>query len=120
MALAGDPYLQRLVREHDPRFGYTTPAGLIEEDCATAVDVFNAHRLGLLDDPPAYFRGHDDGIHVLAFLLYRALERDGLARWTTYDDFVARLTRAGGALAPGHLEAAFAADPAHYPVAALK
>jgi hypothetical protein len=117
-ALERDPFLQRLVREHDPSFGYTTAAGLLEEDCVTAVHVHNAVAMGLLADPAAYFAAHDDGIHVVAFILYRALERADMTRWTTYDAFIAELA-ASGALAPGQLQATFEADPQHYPVAAL-
>lgn len=40
-ALGQDPYFQRLVQEHNPAFGYTTTAGLIEEDCATAGHIYN-------------------------------------------------------------------------------
>jgi hypothetical protein len=45
--LSKDPFLQRLVREHDPRFGYTTTAGLLEEDADTAIHIFNSVHLGV-------------------------------------------------------------------------
>ena len=68
--LGQDPYFQRLVQEHNPAFGYTTAEGLIEEDCATAVHIYNTEKFGLLGQPAVdYFRKSDDGIHVLAFLL---------------------------------------------------
>ena len=111
-----DAFLVRLTREHDPRLGYTEPAGLVEEDFDTAVHVWSAHRLGLLPDATAYFRDHDDGIHVLAFLIYRRLMRADFRAWTTYDRFVVDLARTG-ALAPGRLEAAFCAERDRYPLA---
>jgi len=113
-----DPLFARLVRDHDPAFGYTTPAGLLEEDCVTAVDVYNAHRRGLLPDVPRYFAGHDDGIHVVAFLLYRLIEREHRAG-ETYPELLLRLDREHK-LRPGALEAQFAAEPDHYPIKALQ
>ena len=112
-----DPYFERLVREHDPAFGYTTTAGLLEEDLVTAIDVYNAHHLGLLPDLAAYFPKHDDGIHVVAFLILQQLERERRAG-EPYPDFLLRLEREHK-LNPGALEAQFLAEPGHYPVKAL-
>jgi hypothetical protein len=118
-ALEADPYYQRLVREHDPAFGYRTADGLTEEDCAEAIDVFNSERLGLIDDVPAYFRDHDDGMHVLAFILYQELKRADWPRWTTFEDFLSTLFRQGK-LRSGALAERFASYPGHYPVRALR
>jgi hypothetical protein len=112
-----DPLFVRLVHDHDPAFGYTTPAGLLEEDCVTAVDVYNAHRLGLLPDVAGYFARHDDGIHVVAFLLYRLLEREHRAG-ETYPDLLLRLEREHK-LRPGALAEQFATEPDHYPIQAF-
>jgi len=49
---------------------------LLEEDLVTAIDVYNAPHLGLLPDLASYWPAHDDGIHVVAFLLVHQLERN--------------------------------------------
>ncbi|WP_426732554.1 hypothetical protein [Myxococcus faecalis] len=125
-ALEADPYFQRLVREHDPAFGYTTAKGLTEEDCAEAIDVFVSERRGLLrakDGKPltgaAFFRDHDDGMHVLAYVLYEELRRADFSQWTTYEDFLLKLFDTG-VLVPGTLEQRFRSYIGSYPVKALK
>ena len=125
-ALEKDAFYQRLVREHDPAFGYRTAEGLTEEDCATAVHIFNAERMGVLrtrDGRPRtgaeYFRNHDDGMHVLAFILYQELKRADLSRFTTYEAFILHLFDRGK-LVPGQLEQTFTAYPDHYPIKALQ
>ncbi|GEN13403.1 hypothetical protein SAMN05443572_12012 [Myxococcus fulvus] len=125
-ALEADPYFQRLVREHDPAFGYTTAKGLTEEDCAEAIDVFVSERQGLLrakDGKPltgaAFFRDHDDGMHVLAYVLYEELRRADFSQWTTYEDFLLKLFDTG-VLVPGKLEQRFRSYTGSYPVKALK
>ncbi len=125
-ALEADPYFQRLVREHDPAFGYTTARGLTEEDCAEAIDVYVSEREGLLRDRSGrpltgaeFFRDHDDGLHVLAFVLYEELKRAGPSRGGTYEAFLLGLFERG-VLAPGALERRFRASPGHYPVKALR
>ncbi|RKH57791.1 hypothetical protein [Corallococcus aberystwythensis] len=124
-ALESDPYFQRLVREHDPAFGYTTARGLTEEDCAEAIDVYVSEREGLLRNREGrpltgaeFFRAHDDGIHVLAFVLYEELKRAGPSRGGTYEAFLLGLFEQG-VLEPGGLERRFRASPGHYPVKAL-
>jgi hypothetical protein len=112
-----DPYFVRLVQHHDPSFGYTTTDGLLEEDLVTAVDVYNAHELGLLPDLAGYFADHDDGIHVVAFLILGQLGREHRAG-ETYPDLLLRLEREGK-LRPGQLEAQFQATPGSYAVKAL-
>jgi hypothetical protein len=124
-ALEADPFFQRLVREHDPAFGYTTARGLTEEDCAEAIDVYVSEREGLLrkrDGSPLsgaeFFRDHDDGIHVLAFLVYEELKRSGPAKGQRYEDFLLGLFERG-VLEPGALERRFRDTPGSYPVKAL-
>ncbi len=124
-ALEADPYFQRLLREHDPAFGYTTARGLTEEDCAEAIDVYVSEREGLLRDRDGrpltgaeFFRDHDDGLHVLAFVLYEELKRAGPSRGGTYEAFLLGLFERG-VLEPGALERRFRASPGHYPVKAL-
>ncbi|MBN9682668.1 MULTISPECIES: hypothetical protein [unclassified Corallococcus] len=124
-ALEADPYFQRLVREHDPAFGYTSARGLTEEDCAEAIDVYVSEREGLLKNREGrpltgaeFFRDHDDGMHVLAFVLYEELKLAGPSRGGTYEAFLLGLFERG-VLEPGGLERRFRASPEHYPVKAL-
>jgi hypothetical protein len=122
-SLEKDPFFRRLVAEHNPAFGYRTAEGLTEEDCVTAVDVFNAEALGLALQPgesvtaAEYFAHHDDGIHVLAFIHYQELRRADFSRWTTYPQFISSLF-ARGKLG-GNLEQEFRSYPGHYKVEAL-
>ncbi|QSQ17903.1 hypothetical protein [Myxococcus landrumensis] len=125
-ALEADPYFQRLVREHNPAFGYTTAKGLTEEDCAEAIDVFVSEREGLLrarDGKPltgaAFFRDHDDGMHVLAYVLYEELRRADFSQGMKYEDFLLKLFDTG-VLVPGKLEQRFRSYTGTYPVKALK
>ncbi len=79
--------------------------------------MYNAHHLGLLPDVAGYFAAHDDGIHVVAFLILQQLEHNR-RRNETYPDFLLRLEREHQ-LNPGALEAQFLAEPTHYTVKAL-
>lgn len=116
--LGDDPYFQRLVKEHNPSFGYTTAAGLIEEDCVTAVNIYNAERRGLQADVAGYYRKSDDGIHVFSFLLYRRLKARHERAPQRYELFVKEAAQE--IQAQGGLEAAFAAAPERYDVKALQ
>jgi hypothetical protein len=116
--LGKDPYFERLVKEHDPSFGYTTAAGLIEEDCATAVNMYNAERRGLQSNIADYYRKSDDGIHVFSFLLYRRLKERHQRQPQRYEEVVKQAVQE--IQAQGGLEAAFLAVPARYEVKALR
>ncbi len=120
-ALERDPFFQRLLTEHDRSFGYTDRRGFTEEDCAEAIDVYLSEQHGLLLGPgrklisgSEFFRAHDDGFHVPAFLMYRALTQADWSHWTTYEQFLIQFWSD-----PRPLEARFRADPDHYPVKAL-
>lgn len=115
--IEADPFFVRLVKEHNPSFGYTTTDGLLEEDLVTAVDTYNAHEMGLLPDLADYFAKHDDGIHVVAFLVRALIEREHRAG-ESYPDFLVRMEREAK-LRPGALEAQFRAAPGTYAVKAL-
>ncbi|MCI0573413.1 MAG: hypothetical protein L0Y66_21930 [Myxococcaceae bacterium] len=124
-ALEADPFYQRLVKEHDPAFGYTSAKGLTEEDLAEGIDVFVSERQGMLTRKgqpwtgAEFFKVHDDGMHVLAFIVYQELKRADFSHWTTYEDFLRGLFNKG-VFAPGKLEAQFRSYPDSYPVKALK
>ena len=76
--LAKDPLIPRIVREHDPRWGYTTLEGLLNEDMCEALDQLISEALGVARNPADRWRKADDGMHVLAGGLYGLLRQD---RW---------------------------------------
>ena len=77
--LERDKLIMRIVREHDPRWGYTTLDGLLDEDLAEALDQLISEALGVARNPADRWRKADDGMHVLAAGLYGLLRQD---KWT--------------------------------------
>lgn len=76
--LERDALITRIVRDHDPRFGYTTLEALLNEDLAQALDQLISEALGVARNPVDRWRKADDGMHVLAGALYGLLRQD---RW---------------------------------------
>ncbi|WP_428151453.1 hypothetical protein [Brevundimonas sp.] len=74
-----DPLISRIVSEHDPRWGYTTLEGLLNEDLCQAMDQIVSEELGVGRNPADRWRKADDGIHVMAAGFYGLLRQD---RWT--------------------------------------
>lgn len=74
--LAKDPLISRIVSEHDPKWGYTTLEGLLNEDLAQALDQLIGEALGVGRNPADRWRKSDDGIHVLAGAFYGMLRQD--------------------------------------------
>lgn len=74
--LAKDPLIPRVVAEHDPKWGYTTLDGLLNEDLAQALDQLIAEALGVARNPADRWRKSDDGIHILAGAFYGMLRQD--------------------------------------------
>jgi hypothetical protein len=74
-----DPLIMKIVRDHDPRWGYTTLKGLVDEDLAQALDQLISEALGVARNPADRWRQADDGMHVIAAGLYGLLRED---RWT--------------------------------------
>lgn len=77
--LERDPLIPRIVREHNPAFGYTTLAGVLNEDLCQALDQTVSEILGVARNPSDRWRTQDDGMHVLAAGLYGLLRED---RWS--------------------------------------
>lgn len=77
-ALARDALMVKIVRDHDPRWGYTTLKGLLDEDLAQALDQLISEALGVGRNPADRWRQADDGMHVIAAGLYGLLRQD---RW---------------------------------------
>lgn len=77
-AFARDPLMVRIVRDHDPQWGYTTLKGLLDEDLVQALDQLISEALGVGRNPADRWRKADDGMHVMAAGLYGLLRQD---RW---------------------------------------
>lgn len=73
-----DPLVMKIVRDHDPRWGYTTLPSLLDEDLAQALDQLISEALGVARNPADRWRQADDGMHVVAAGLYGLLRQD---RW---------------------------------------
>lgn len=100
--LERDPLIMKIVREHDPRWGYTTLKGLLDEDLAQALDQLISEALGVGRNPADRWRKADEGMHVIAAGLYGLLRQD---RWSetggTIETWLAQAA-AAGRLAPTH------------------
>jgi hypothetical protein len=95
-ALERDPLMLKIVREHDPGWGYTTLKGLLDEDLVQALDQLISEALGVARNPPDRWRRYDDGIHVIAAGLYGLLRED---RWIesggSIEQWLANVVRQG-------------------------
>jgi hypothetical protein len=74
--LSRDPLLTRIVKEHNPIYGYNSLEGLADEDTAQALDQIINERLGVARPPKQRWHASDDGMHVLAAGLYGLLKAD--------------------------------------------
>ncbi len=74
--LGADPLIDRIIREHDPRWGYTTLEGYLNEDMCEALDQLISEALGVGRNPADRWRRADEGMHVLAAGLYGMLRDD--------------------------------------------
>jgi hypothetical protein len=104
-ALEKDALILRIVRDHDPQWGYTTLDGLLNEDLAQALDQLIGEALGVGRNPADRWRQSDDGIHVLAGAFYGMLRDD---KWIetggSLEEWLARAAGTGR-LAPARLHA---------------
>jgi hypothetical protein len=78
--LERDPLLTRIVKEHNPKFGYNELDGLLDEDLVEALDQLIAERSGVAKEAGKRWATHDDGMHVLAAGFYGLMKQDGYAR----------------------------------------
>ena len=74
--LESDPLIMRIVREHDPKWGYTTLPGYLNENICQALDQMASEELGVAHNPADRWNDSDDGMHVLAAALYGMLRQD--------------------------------------------
>ncbi|WP_431046318.1 hypothetical protein [Roseateles sp. L2-2] len=108
-AFERDPLIAKIVRDHDPRWGYTTLKGLMDEDLCQALDQMISEALGVARNPADRWRKSDDGIHVIAAGLYGLLRQD---RWAEQGGSIERWL--ADAAARGRL------DPAVFHAAAAR
>lgn len=94
--LAKDPLIPRVVADHDPKWGYTTLKGMLNEDICQALDQLISEALGVARNPADRWRKADDGIHVLAGAIYGLLRQD---RWVdtggSFEAWLAEAVRTG-------------------------
>lgn len=85
--LGEDPLVKHAFETKDPRFGYPTMEGFIEENVVEAMAISICHKLGLEKDPLAYFAKHDDGSHVLSVVLFEYFERYPKSKDTIFEEY---------------------------------
>lgn len=94
--LGKDELIRKIVREHDPRWGYTSIEGMFNEDLVQALDQLICEASGVARNPADRWRKSDDGMHVLAGAFYGLLRDD---RWIdtggSIEDWLLRTTRSG-------------------------
>jgi len=77
--LERDPWMRSIVEGHDPKFGYNSFEGVVNEGSTQALDQIVSERLGFAEDPGERWRESDGGMHMLAAALYHAMLEDGFA-----------------------------------------
>lgn len=106
--LEKDPLMMRILKEHDPAFGYNTMEGIVNEDTVEALDQIIAERLGVSIPPAKRWAQADDGMHVFAAAVYGMLKAEGFDRTGgNVETWMAQAVKAGK-LAPERLHAAAA------------
>jgi hypothetical protein len=69
--------LTRIVGDHDPKWGYKTLEGYLNEDVCQALDQIIDEVLSFAHNPADRWKQADEGIHILAAGLYSLLRHDG-------------------------------------------
>jgi hypothetical protein len=116
--LSKDPLMTRIVKEHDPKWGYTSLEGLLNEDLCQSLDQLISEALGVGRNPADRWRKSDDGIHVLASAFYGYFRDDHwIDRGGSLETWLSQAV-ASGRLAPEKLHAE-AARVLERPVAQL-
>lgn len=78
--LASDPLIQAILQYHDPKYGYNSLQGIVDEDAAQALDQAVSERLGFAREPAERWRRADGGMHLLAAAIYDAMNETGFIR----------------------------------------
>ncbi len=104
--LGEDPLLKRAFETKDPRFGYPTMEGFIEENVVEAMAITICHRLGLEEEPRAYFAKHDGGSHLLSVVLFEYFKRYPKSKDRTFEEYFKELLQV---MPVGSLDSEYAA-----------
>lgn len=98
--LENDAWVQSIVENHDPKYGYNSFMGVVNEGSTQALDQIVSERLGFAKDPGERWRTSDGGMHMLAAALYDAMKTSGFAdRGGNYADWL-KTSLGNGALTP--------------------
>lgn len=95
------PVLLAAFDKQKERYGYSTMEGFIEENVVEAMSLFIWEKIGLEKDPYAYLKKHDEGSHLLSFLLLSHLQCQPKAETASFTDYFNRFL---GTLPYGQLE----------------
>lgn len=106
--LAQDGLLARIVKEHDPKFGYNSLNGLIDEDTVQALEQIINEKLAVSEAPAVRWKQSDDGMHVFAAGLYGLLTAEGYDKTGGNIQHWLYAAAGSGKLAPASLHAAAA------------
>ncbi len=90
--LQTDPFLAERFAQRPPEAGYNDWSAYVEEDAAQALDQWINEKLELARDPASRWLDADDGMHVLALLLFDLLRRGNFGN--TEETFAGFLSRA--------------------------
>ena len=77
---ARDSLVVRIVRDHNPSFGYNTLGGYVDEDAVQALEQVVSERLGIAIPAAERWRKADDGMHLLAAAIYHLIRETGFAQ----------------------------------------
>jgi len=89
--LGNDPLLQHAFKTKDPKYGYPTMTGFIEENVVEAMAIFICHKIGLEEDPLGYFKKHDEGSHMLSVVLFEAFSKHPKSIEQPFEDYFREL-----------------------------
>jgi len=104
VALQKDPFVSRAFAKHDPKYGYNSFEGYVDEDSVQALEQIVSERLGFAADAATRWQEADGGMHVLAAALYQAMKDDEFdKRGGVYEEWLIDMVKSGR-LAPGKLE----------------
>ena len=105
--LKTDTFLMDKVRNHDPKFGYNTFEGYIEENCVRALDQMVTDEIGLSAGPKDRWKNSDGGMHVFANALYQVMKEEKYNKdGELFSDFLIRMI-SEGKFEPGSIEKRF-------------
>lgn len=89
--LGNDPLLQHSFNSKDPKYGYPSMTGFIEENVVEAMAIFICHKIGLEEDPLEYFEKHDEGSHRLSVVLFDAFSKHPKSIEQPFEDYFREL-----------------------------